>query len=384
MAKADIASHRSFLMIQIAHIASDFLPVRGGAEVYLHNLLRALDRPGRTQTVFQIDTGVRDPRMAAVGRFPGPLGRRRGPALWWFNVALHAHAATLRRYDLLVVHYPFHVAGVWFHPRIIALSHGVEWMQPPRRFSHRLRRLIARWAVKRACATVANDTNFLREMQIPSPPGERPFAEHQPGVWFVPNAVDPGKFAPAAGEAAGPPLEERSTILVPRNCSPARGIHLAIQAFGLYAARHPQARLLIAGNPPAPRYGEQLRALIAQRSMEARVEFAGHIDTGDMAALYRQTRMTLVPSLFCEGTSLAALESMASGTPTISTHIGGLADLPTVQCDCDPASLFQAMEETDANLAAVANRQREAVRETFSIGRWTDAWNQIVESALAK
>ncbi|MCX7013219.1 MAG: glycosyltransferase family 4 protein [Candidatus Sumerlaeota bacterium] len=365
-------------MLRIAHIAPDFLPRRGGAEVYLEQLIAALQRPGREQTVFQIDTGAVDPRVVNVPRFPGPLGRRRGFALWYFNPRLHFMRRALRRYDLLIVHYPFHVAGVWFHNRIIAISHGVEWRQPPRRLTHLLRRDIARWAVRRCRAVVANDTNFLREMGLPSQPGERPFEEHRPGVWFLPNAVDPARFANAPPDERFRPL---NPILVPRNASEARGIHLAVEAFASYSQRHPETTLLLVGNLPVGGYARRLQSLIRAHGLGGRVLFAGNVDWEKMPGVYRAARMTLIPSLHTEGTSLAALESMAAGVATLSTDAGGLADLPTEHGAPTPESLAALMESVEERREEVAQRQQAIVRERFSLARWAEAWNRVVEQA---
>jgi len=368
-------------MTRIAHIASDFLPCRGGAEVYLRQLLEALDRPDRIQSVYQIDTRAADPRVVNVRRFPGPLGRRRGFALWHFNLRLNFLCRRLLREDLLIVHYPFHVAGVWFHPRIIAVSHGVEWRQPPRRLTHRLRRRIARWAVGKAQAVVANDTNFLREMGLPSQPGERPFEERRPGIWFIPNAVDAARFAGAEPLES---LRRLSPILVPRNASPARGIHLAIEAFAPFSKRHPESCLVIAGNLPAPDYAARLQEMIRRLGLDGRTLFAGNIDWELMPRVYRSARMTLVPSLECEGTSIAALESMAAGTPTITTDVGGLADLPSEKSPAQAEALYERMERVEERREETARRQQRAVAEQFCLPRWSEAWNRVVEQALER
>lgn len=345
----------------------------------MDHLIEALDSPEREQTVFQIATAAEAPNIVNVPRFPGPVGRRRGWALWHFNWRLSRLAPRLLDYDALIVHYPFHAYPLRRHPRIIALSHGVEWRQPPRRLTHRVRRRIARWAVGHCRATVSNDTNFLRETGIDSQPTERPFTQHRPGVWFIPNCVDVARFENAAPQSE---LQALNPILVPRNASPARGIHLAIDAFGRFAKNHPVSNLLIAGNHPAPAYQEQLSDLIARHGIAERVIFAGNIDWESMPAYYRSARMTLVPTLFCEGTSLAALESMAAGTPAISTRVGGLADLPTEKCDPDAESLARAMEAVHDNRDEIGAKQQAVVREEFSLSRWNQVWNQVLEQVL--
>jgi hypothetical protein len=75
---------------------------------------------------------------------------------------------------------------------------------------------------------------------------------------------------------------------------------------------------------------------------------------------------------------------MACGVATVSTDVGGLADLPTEQCQPTAGSLAEAMRWVYPQRAQVAARQREAVRRTFSLQRWEETWARVIESLWAR
>ena len=47
----------------------------------------------------------------------------------------------------------------------------------------------------------------------------------------------------------------------------------------------------------------------------------------EMNKAYQNADITLIPSLYSEGTSLSCIEAMACGNAVIATRIGGLSDL---------------------------------------------------------
>ena len=79
---------------------------------------------------------------------------------------------------------------------MIALSHGVEWDQPPKRWTHRRRLKIAQRCHSEVLGLVANDTNFWREMGLDVPPKSKLWETVAPRRWCLPNAVDTEVFSP--------------------------------------------------------------------------------------------------------------------------------------------------------------------------------------------
>lgn len=100
-----------------------------------------------------------------------------------------------------------------------------------------------------------------------------------------------------------------------------KGVPLLLEAFGRIRARHPQARLTIAGDGPAR---EMLEA--AARPMGEAVRFAGYIDEPGVAALLAEADMLVLPS-FAEGLPVVLMEAFASGIPVIATQVAGVPEL---------------------------------------------------------
>jgi glycosyltransferase involved in cell wall biosynthesis len=78
--------------------------------------------------------------------------------------------------------------------------------------------------------------------------------------------------------------------------------------------------LTIAGTGPDE---PQLRRLAADLAMTEAVHFCGRLDRDQMAELYRSSGIVLNPSRV-DNMPNSVLEAMASGTPVVSTNVGGV------------------------------------------------------------
>ncbi|MFH1390644.1 MAG: glycosyltransferase family 4 protein [Candidatus Margulisiibacteriota bacterium] len=365
----------------IGHVTTDYKPIFGGAETYLANLYKVLEDAGYSQRVYQRDMGVRSDELILVPRLPKILRvGGRGSELWAFNALLLAKTRQLMAEDLLIVHYPLQFLPVSWHKRTIVLSHGVEWWQPPRSFNHKLKKKVARFAFERAKCVVANDTNFFREMGIKINPREKMFQEIAPNKWFLPNCVDTEHFSPNPGLAG---LKALNPVLVPRNISFGRGIHLAVEAFALFVTHHPETNLVVTGDIVDYSYFRQVLQAVKKHGLSSKVFFLGGVPWEKMPAVYGSACLTVIPTIFSEGTSLSALESMACGIATVSTNAGGLPDLPTLLAAIKPDDLCEKMLDAYDRRSTLGEEQRRVVAADYNLARWGSAWKEIVGRALA-
>jgi glycosyltransferase involved in cell wall biosynthesis len=108
---------------------------------------------------------------------------------------------------------------------------------------------------------------------------------------------------------------------------PRKNVPLLLRAFAQLAARHPEARLVVAGKKGW--HFDGIFATAAELGLKDRVRFAGYIDETDKPAVMRGALLFVYPSLH-EGFGIPVLEAMASGVPTIA---GNRTSIPEIAGD---------------------------------------------------
>lgn len=365
--------------LSIAQISYTYQPMAGGADVYVRQLGEVVINAGHQHWVYQRAAETDDP---SVRRVPNLL---RGLPLefWTQALALFRLRGEILSHDIVICHYPHYLLAVdlmsFFgrRPIRVGLSHGVFWDDAawwtPRSL---IKLMIARLAFRRAHAYIANDTHFLRAMGFRIEPRQDMHSRIAPRVWFIPNGVDSQEFRRVDPV---PEIAERNAMVVPRNLFRNRGIHLAIEAFAQFRARHPETTLLIVGGGGQPAYLEQLKRMAADLGLGESVVFYGPVAHDQLPAVYSSAQLTLIPSLCGEGTSLAALESMACGTATICTFVAGLRDLPGPHALPIVSSLVETMESVWPERAGLGEAQRAQVLARYSVERWRRSWEDALK-----
>jgi L-malate glycosyltransferase len=140
---------------------------------------------------------------------------------------------------------------------------------------------------------------------------------------ILPNVIDLARFFPAKHERASHAGTFR--VLVARHLEPVYDIPTALRAFAALEQRVPGAELVVAGSGPLR--GE-LEQLARDLGVGSRVRFAGPLDRDQMAAAYRDADAVLNSSSV-DNAPISILEAMASGTPVVSTRVGGVGYLVT-------------------------------------------------------
>ena len=364
----------------LVQVSQHFRPVGGGQEVYIENLVRVMAAAGWRNLVIQPYRGVRTPDIAPVPRIPGVARLFPGFEDWQFAVLSTLLRATLlNRATVILCHYAATAAWIGrvarWRRKLIVLSHGVEWNVDTMGRHDRIREWNARRLFRRV-TTVANDTDYLRRMGMDAAPAQGLFSEVSPGVWFIPNCVDPERFFQPDGSIEGACVP--GDILVPRQLCVDRGILLAIEAFVLLLRKRPDCRLVIMGKASDPAYAECCRERARATGAGDRIVFQPPVANRDMPGVYRRAMLTLIPTLRREGTSLSALESMACGVPVVATDIAGLKDLPAFHCRADAADMARAIDDVLQIRDSEARRQYRAVCDDFGYSRWAGAWRGVI------
>lgn len=191
--------------------------------------------------------------------------------------------------------------------------------------------------------------------------------------------VDLDRFSPAPSATA-----PSRTVFCARRLVPRMGLDVLVQAWSR-VDRRPGDVLLVAGEGPSR---TDLETQAAALGLDDSVRFLGRISDEELVERYRSANVTVLPSLSLEGFGLAALESLACGTPVVVTDAGGL---PEVIADLDPSLVVPAGDQEalarrlsaalDGDVpSAVACRSHA---ETFSWSRAATQNAEVYAAAVA-
>lgn len=103
-----------------------------------------------------------------------------------------------------------------------------------------------------------------------------------------------------------------------------KGQHLLVEAFCRVADEFPEWRLRLVGSLTQRECVDQIRAMIATRGLERRIELVGPIE--DPTDEYRGCEIYVQPSLL-EGLGLSLQEAMFHGRACLGTDAGGIPEL---------------------------------------------------------
>ena len=101
-----------------------------------------------------------------------------------------------------------------------------------------------------------------------------------------------------------------------------KGIWTALQAFEEFAQKHPDIKLLVAGDGPLLK---KIPAWLKQRGLENRVKLLGFVHSEKKEQLLRHA-IALLQTSFKEGWGLTVVEAAKFGITTIASDVPGLRD----------------------------------------------------------
>lgn len=330
----------------IAHrlLGSDRQVAMGGAEIHLNGMIDVARKHGFSIKVIQnwhtTETIIEDDNMTVLG----VRGSNIMPGVnFKWRKALTSQTE--------IIHFNMMVQAVPFaNARTTSTCHGLTWDLPLRGVAPQwlpsspamfrgqrwlLRKwnwFAARFAVNHCRKVLSVDQSLLRLIQFAMP-------DKRDKVDVVPNFVDVDRFHPGDNPDRRQELGFDSDDIVvfsPRNISLQRGHHILDAMMKQLGNSHPKVKLLIAGvgivqgamkSGNAPNSPQQrLMGSLTAAGLSDRVKFTGSVPHGEMHELYSVADIVIIPTYFSEGTSLSALEAMASAKPLIVSNIGGLND----------------------------------------------------------
>jgi glycosyltransferase involved in cell wall biosynthesis len=195
-------------------------------------------------------------------------------------------------------------------------------------------------------------------------------------VVVIPNGVDPQRFQPLPAEPDTP------TIAWVGRVDPLKDLETLIRALGRVRESVPGARLHLAGPVPAgnERYAEACRALVAELGLAGAVTFAGPVTSSRLA--FEAGHIVALSSI-SEGMPYTVVEAMMCGRATVSTDVGGVAEMvgdtgvvvPPRNPDAFAAACVGLLRDTQRRHALAAAGRALALRQ-YTLDRCVGAYRE--------
>ncbi len=205
----------------------------------------------------------------------------------------------------------------------------------------------------------------------------------------IPNGVDVERIR----ALAGPEPESASTprgpyIAYMGRIDPRKGLDVLIEGFAEVAAERRDLSLVLAGSDTVglwPALDVQVRRL----GLQDRVSYVGHLDEPFKFQMLARAEMFVLPSI-SEGMSMALLEALACGVPSIVTPQCNIPEIqaagaghvaePTAHAFHD--AIMNVLADDASRRVMGANATRLA-RDRFSIGRMAEDMARFYASLLS-
>lgn len=200
----------------------------------------------------------------------------------------------------------------------IGISHGIGWDGD----TNRNLNAISFWQSKESviesakqCDTLISvDTNTANWFQtIDFNIGNQKFS-------VIPNYVDVEEFCPRKDYTKP---RKKIVIVYPRRLYKPRGVYIALEAAEKLAKKYDNIEFHFVGKG----FKKETDDIDKVCNKYPKKVFRYSKSPFEMHNVYKDADISLIPTIYSEGTSLSCLEAMASGNLVISTRIGGLSDL---------------------------------------------------------
>jgi glycosyltransferase involved in cell wall biosynthesis len=182
----------------------------------------------------------------------------------------------------------------------------------------------------------------------------------------IPNPVE---VPPWSARLSDPPAQ----VLFLGTLAERKGVHDLLRAWARVVARHPAARLVLAGAGSDP----SVAALVESLGIGRSVTMPGWVGPDERARLLRASWVFTLPS-HIEAMPMAILEAMAAGLPVVATRVGGVPSAVShgvtgfLVEPRDPAALTQSLDRLLSDAAvrrAMGQAGRARALEHFSAER---------------
>ncbi|MPZ28488.1 MAG: DUF3492 domain-containing protein [Micromonosporaceae bacterium] len=255
--------------------------------------------------------------------------------------------------------------GIYLRERY--LDYGAAWPSAVKEVMLRFFRALSQLGYAEA-GTVVAATRFDQRWQVRH-------GAHPAKVVVVPGAVDPATFPVPEPDPAG------ATVLWVGRIEPHKDLHTLIRAFRRVHQELPEARLRLVGPTTDQEYEVSCRALVRRLDLTGCVAFAGPLP--EVAGAYAAAQVVARTSI-SEGMPYPVVEAMMTGRATVSTDVGGVAELVgdtgLLVPPGDPAALAEALLallRDPARRRALGRAAAQRARDHLTLDRMLRAYDRL-------
>lgn len=197
-------------------------------------------------------------------------------------------------------------------------------------------------------------------------------------VEVIPPGSDRLPFVPGAEHQPWDPVH----FLCVANWTPAKGIHLLVEAFTKVSA---PAVLDLVGAHPLPAYDRRVLRAIRAHGLDGRVRVHGPADAIDLSSHFSVAGVFVLPSLE-EGYGTVIAEALHAGVPVVASALPPIREMVTEECGMlvppgDVPALAQAMQRLNMEFGTRREMERAARARARSLPVWADTEERFVRLA---
>lgn len=269
----------------------------------------------------------------------------------------------------VAIYSPFALSLPFVIPSSIGISHGVFWDNGFVNGSTDFQLCQASGMLKKNVSVDTNTCNWFqtRDLKIGH------------NIEYIPNYVNTEEFFPDRAE------KSKIIILYPRRLYQARGFEMVLGIIDDILGKYQKVELHFVGRG----FSEDTDKLKKYIKKWGKRILWYEAEPEEMKYVYKKATISLIPTMYSEGTSLSCLEAMATGNIVIATRVGGLTDLIInnyngILIEPNEESLKSALEQVLSNLSSYKQMQNRAIKvaKSFDKKHWDKNWTEILMSII--
>jgi glycosyltransferase involved in cell wall biosynthesis len=264
----------------------------------------------------------------------------------------------------------------YVQPNSFAIQHGIWWDYDLPKWKLKIQETRIKYVAKHVNKVICVDTNLINWYRTKWPNHKEVLNK----LHYIPNYADLTQFNPTKVQT------EKPILLFPRRFEPKRGYKLFLEMCTILQNRDLDFEVVLVG---AGSYKKEIEELIYKYKINNAFIIEANFET--ISDYYKRAFLTFIPTLWSEGTSLSAIESIASGCPVISTNVGGLANIvipgfngevltPNSLAFADAAEYYLNNPELRGKLS----RNCLLVRDSLSLENWEKRILSSINSLIEK